>query len=188
MFVHAKNGAQLPSGQVPEHVKALCDRGLSLQSARKLAEQHPESSVREKVALFDWLLSRKDPRIQKNPAGFLYRSITDEFSLPDDFRAAAAAAARPKPAERKVITFEGREIPSRPVAEKPSDREAIDRFWNSIPSEEQEKIEPELVRKAPRFLREQYLEGRQSRGLLFQTVRQAMIDGYVRRILSQGAS
>jgi len=188
VFVQAKNGTLLFSEQLPELVKALRDRGLSLQSARKLAAQHPETSIREKIALFDWLLGRRDPRIQKNPAGFLYRSIRDDFSLPDDFRAAAAAAERPKPAERKVIPFERRDVPSRPASKKPSDREAIDRFWNSISSEEQEKIERELVHEAPRFLREQYVDGQESRGLLFQTVRQAMIDRYVRKILGQNAS
>ena len=188
VFVQAKHGAVLLSEQLPELVKALRDRGLSLQSARKLVAQHPETSIREKIALFDWLLGRRDPRIQKNPAGFLYRSIRDDFSLPDDFRAAAAAAERPKPAERKVIPFERRDVPSRPASKKPSDREAISRFWNSISSEEQEKIERELVREAPRFLREQYVDGQDSRGLLFQTVRQAMIDRYVRKILGQNVA
>jgi hypothetical protein len=65
----------------------------------------------------------------------------------------------------------------------PSDRAVIDEFWNSLATEEQERIERELVEQAPRFHQEQYLEGQQERGLLFQTVRQSMIDGYVRKQL-----
>jgi hypothetical protein len=49
--------------------------------------------------------------------------------------------------------------------------------------EEQERIERELVSNAPKFLREQYVNGRKERGLLFQTVRQSLIDSYARGAL-----
>jgi len=62
-----------------------------------------------------------------------------------------------------------------------AERESIDQFWNSLDAAERQRIEEELVVKAPPFIREQYLEGRQERGLLFQAVRQAMIDEYVRK-------
>jgi hypothetical protein len=66
----------------------------------------------------------------------------------------------------------------------PGGRDDIDQFWNCLGAEERGKIEQELVREAPPFLREQYLDGQQERGLLFQTVRQAMIDDYVRKSLA----
>jgi hypothetical protein len=67
------------------------------------------------------------------------------------------------------------------VSKLSAERESIDRFWNSLDAAEQQRIEQELVLKAPPFVREQYLEGQQERGLLFQAVRQAMIDEYVRK-------
>jgi hypothetical protein len=63
-----------------------------------------------------------------------------------------------------------------------AEREAVDQFWNSLGAEEQGRIERDLVAKAPPFLREQYLDGQEERGVLFQTVRQAMINGYVRQV------
>ena len=46
------------------------------------------------------------------------------------------------------------------------------------------RIERELVKAAPQVLRNSYIEGRKERGLLFKTVRQAIIDPYVRKQLA----
>lgn len=107
----------------------------------------------------------------------------DDFPLPADF--IAANTPKPKAAARKVIPFPKTGTPQQTIPRP--DRAAIDAFWNSLPATEQQRIEEELVSTAPRFLREQYLEGREERGLLFQTVRQAMIDEYVRGVLQQKA-
>jgi hypothetical protein len=164
----------------PELVKALTERGVSRGSARTLVGGTEEGKIREKIALFDWLSAKKDARVQRSPAGFLYRSITEDFALPDDYRAATA----PKPTKKvqKLVPLQSQTPDSQSVSRLQAEREAIDRFWNSLGAAEQQRIEQELVRKAPPFIREQYLEGRQERGLLFQAVRQAMIDEYVRQV------
>ena len=72
-------------------------------------------------------------------------------------------------------------VPSKLKAE----HDAIDRYWNSLDSDEQSRIEQELVKTAPPFVREQYLDGQQESGLLFQTVQRAMIEGYVRKCLDE---
>ena len=86
--VFAQAGKQLASAtsdDLPELGKALVDRGISRSSARSLVARIEEAKIREKIGLFDWLAAKQDPRVQKSPAGFLYRSITDDFSLPDDY-------------------------------------------------------------------------------------------------------
>src|SRR5205085_5892761 len=57
-------------------VQALIDRGISAPSARRIASQTVSTKIEEKIALVDWLSARKDPRVQKNHAGFLYGAIT----------------------------------------------------------------------------------------------------------------
>ena len=123
---------------------------------------------------------RKDQRIEKNPAGFLYRSISDDYPLPADY--VAGTAPKPMPSARKVIPFP--QAPASHHSTATSDRAEIDAFWGALPPDEQRRIEEELVAQAPRFLREQYLEGREERGLLFQTVRQAIIDEYARKTMN----
>ncbi|MEO8096059.1 MAG: replication initiator protein A [Acidobacteriota bacterium] len=161
-------------------VQSLVDRGLSAASARRIVATISVEKVQEKVALCDWLSARNDARVQKNKAGFLYRSITDDFALPEDYQ--AAVRAKLKRETSKVVPL----TRSTPQQERPgadTDRAAIDAFWNSMPTDEQERIEQDLVESAPTFLRQHYIEGRKERGLLFQTVRQSMIDTYVRKQL-----
>ena len=181
IFVKAsKNSVRLAESS--PLVQALVDRGLSAASARRIVAQTNVQKVEEKIALVDWLAARKDARVQKNPAGFLYRAITDDFALPEDYQGALRAKAK---AAIKVVPLRRQVAQSSAAA---TDRSAIDAFWNSIPLEEQERIEQDLVREAPLFLRQQYLEGHKERGLLFKTVRQAIIDEHVRKVLAQAPS
>jgi hypothetical protein len=160
-------------------VGALVERGLNRNSARTLVAGREEGKVREKIALFDWLRARKDARVQRSPAGFLYRAISEDFAMPEDYLKATVTKA---PA-RKVIPLRQPVRPEPPT--QASDRQAINDYWTAIPNEERERIEEDLVANAPKFLRQQYVEGLKERGLLFQTVRQAMIDEYVRPRIKQ---
>lgn len=155
--------------------KALIERGISRSSAEMLVNATAEDRIREKLRFFDWLRKKNDPRIRKNPAGFLYRSISEDFSLPEDYLRETAKAS--------VIPIRKQVLPE--VSPLPSDRKAIDDFWASLPADEQERTERQLVTTAPKFLREQYVAGQKERGVLFQTVRQAMIDQYVRAQLAK---
>jgi hypothetical protein len=166
-----------------ELAQALIERGVNAQSASFVLSRFDEAKIREKIAFFDWLSAKQDARVQRSPAGFLYRAITEDFALPEDYL--AASAAKPRPQERKVIPLQRHTARKDEGAKQPSDRNAIDQFWNSLDADEQGRIELELVASAPRFLREQYLEGQKDRGLLFQAVRQAMIDEHVRKTLTQ---
>lgn len=177
VFVRASNVSTRRIEQEPELVTALVERGVGLAAARKLVALVAETTVREKIALFDWLVAGKDSRVERNPAGFLYRSIAEDFPLPKDY----AATVTPP-----VVKTRARSVPlqrqkASPLQEQSSDRDAIDRFWNALEIEEQARVERDLVANAPRFLRDAYREGEVERGLLFQTVRQALIDGYARQ-------
>jgi len=184
VFVKAGKNTALHAEQSPI-VKALVERGISAASARRIAAQTTSEKVEEKIALVDWLSGRKDSRVQKNPAGFLYRAITEDFSMPEDYQGVIRAKA--KQASSKVVPI-SRQLPAQSAPPKVStDRSAIDAFWNSIPGDEQKRIESELALNAPLFLRQSYQEGQQERGPLFQVVRQSIIDGYVRQELGSKA-
>lgn len=160
----------------PQLVSELVDRGVSQSSAATLVRTIPEEKIREKLSFFDWMKAKNDPRIQRSPAGFLYRAIKDDFSPPEDYL--RATAKKPEPPKRKPVE---RPEPSSHLA---AEHAAITKFWQDLSQAEQQRIEEELVAAAPPFLREQYLEGRQEQGLLFRTVRQAMINQYVKAQLA----
>jgi hypothetical protein len=183
-----------PAEDTPGLAKELTIRGLNRKTAQLLVAQTDEAKIREKIALFDWLVSKSDRRIARSPAGFLYRAISDDFALPDDYR---GTLGRNGQSSGRVIELNRRSPGQavrrpRPTASsseglKASEREAIERYWAALPQAEQERIEKELVAKAPPFQREQYLDGQKERGVLFRAFRQAMIDKYVREVLASGA-
>lgn len=182
VFLREAKTAERAIEDEPELVKALTERGVNLASARTIVSEREESKIREKLALFDWLTAKKDGRIKRSPAGFLYRSIVEDFSLPEDF--VNARAEKPTRTVQKIVPLQSQTPEAKNGKTLDAEREAIGRYWNSLPEDEQRRIESELVTTAAPFLREQYLEGQRGRGLLFQTVRQAMIEGYVRKCLN----
>lgn len=69
-----------------------------------------------------------------------------------------------------------------------ADGAAIESFWNSLPAEERNRIEAELVLTATPFQKQHYQDGQKERGPLFQVVRQSIIDDYVRKVLAKAAA
>jgi hypothetical protein len=165
-----------------ELVKALIERGVNRSSARKLVDGTDENSIREKIAFFDWLVARKDKRIGRSPGGFLYQSIAEDFALPEDYR--SASAEKPTKKVQKILPLQSQTPHAQTGSKLKAEQEAIDQYWNALSPDEQNRVEHELVKEAAPFLREQYIDGRKERGVLFQTVRRAMIEGYVKKQLS----
>lgn len=176
----ARENDALSSSPPKELLELLTARGLTARAAERLARAATEATIREKLGLLDWLISKKDRRVERSPAGFLYRSITEDFPLPDDY-------VRERVKQRKREQSSGRvtKAPRRAAAAavEDSDRERLDQYWQSLGPEEQLRIEKQLVETAPPLMREHYVKGQQERGVLFQAFRQAMIDRYVRDLL-----
>jgi len=64
--------------------RMLLHRGISRPAALELARRFPER-VPIQVEIFDWLQSASSPRLKTNPAGFLRKSIEDDYSPPPGF-------------------------------------------------------------------------------------------------------
>jgi len=67
-------------------VKDLMDRGISDKVAEQLAEEYTESYLYSKIELFDYLIEIKSPLISKNPAGYLRKSISEDYVPPKGFK------------------------------------------------------------------------------------------------------
>jgi len=61
--------------------------------AGSLVETYSESLIAEKVAVHDWLLTAGDPRIKKNPAGYLVDSIRFGWPPPSGFKSTSERQA-----------------------------------------------------------------------------------------------
>jgi len=76
--------------------KQLIDRGVTVAAAARLARDFSREVIEDKVAVFDTLRKRGDQRISRNPAGYLVKSIRDDYSTPAGVTEEAARRAVPR--------------------------------------------------------------------------------------------
>ena len=63
----------------------LTNRGVTKATAAELVQRHSAEYLQLKIDVFDWLLDRKDKRVAKSPAGYLVKSINDDYAAPKGF-------------------------------------------------------------------------------------------------------
>ena len=89
----------------------LTERGILPKQAKKLLENCNEDElnrIAEIISYFDTLVQKRDPKISRNPIGFLYRAVESpqRFKLPASISTGIpTAAARPP---RKACEFESK--------------------------------------------------------------------------------
>ena len=78
----------------PPLVAELIGRGVTAATAADLVRRHPAERIAEKIEVFDWLTEKRDRRIARSPAGYLVKSIADDFAPPKGFESRGRARAR----------------------------------------------------------------------------------------------
>lgn len=77
--------AQGAEQETPSLVAVLTSRGITAKTAAELVKHHPAETIQAKVEVFDWLKEKKDKRIGTSPAGYLVKSIKDDYASPQGF-------------------------------------------------------------------------------------------------------
>jgi hypothetical protein len=65
----------------------LIDRGVTKAKAAELVKKHPARFLEAKIEIFDWLSAEQDERVRKSPAGYLVKSIEEDYVTPKGFLA-----------------------------------------------------------------------------------------------------
>jgi len=81
--------------------RMLVHRGISRPAAIELARRFPHRIARQ-VEVFDWLMSAEGSRIKTNPAGFLRKSIEDDYAPAPGFISDAEKKAVREESLRKI--------------------------------------------------------------------------------------
>ena len=69
-----------------QHVVALLlSKGIGRYTAQRLAKEHTEDYVRQKIAYLDYLLDVDSAKV-RNPKGWLRRAIEEDYGAPDGFK------------------------------------------------------------------------------------------------------
>ena len=89
------------NGDASALIKALVERGVTPSTAEQTVASNPADRIKAQLEVFNWLVAQKDPKVSRNPAGFLISSIKSEYSPPKAFLSREEHAARQaKAAER----------------------------------------------------------------------------------------
>ncbi|MBX3412599.1 MAG: replication initiator protein A [Pirellulales bacterium] len=154
--------------------ESLVERGVHAATARQLARQHSADVVKDRIALHDWLLGRKDKRIARSPAGFLVESIRGEFPLPLDFERQARRPS-PKHAPKQVHV-------ARPVVDDASaDDAGLDKLWSTLDDAARAEHESRALASASKLKVETFRRLRDEGSSLFDSIRREILMAHLRR-------
>lgn len=138
-----------PAG-LPPQAEALILRGVTPATASQLAASFSTEHLARHVEIFDWLLENKDPRLSKNPAGYLVESIRKDYQPPAGFESKADRQRKQQASEEK--RRKAREDQAQARKENKRQKalgEEISQAWQNLPEEERERIRQEIGKQNP---------------------------------------
>jgi hypothetical protein len=168
----------------PPLLAQLVNRWVTKTKAAELVQKHPAEHIESKIEIFDWRVEKKDKQIAMNPAGWLVKSIEDDYPSPKGFtsRAERAREAEAKQAAILKANEERRRQREKEAAEK-AERAAIIAYREALTPERLKQHEAEALDETSEETRKHYESTTQPsmRRLLLGSV----LDGYIRTILQK---
>jgi Replication initiator protein A len=133
----------------PPLVMELVHRGVTQATAVELVQRHPAETIQAKLEVFDWLMEKQDKRVAKSPAGYLVKSISDDYAAPKGFESRAARQSRAA-AERQTArqAAEQRRRQQEQAARDQAEREAVDAYLQGLTPAERKALEAEALARA----------------------------------------
>jgi hypothetical protein len=128
----------------------LTKRRVTPTTARAIATQYPAGRITAKIEAFDWLLQRRDSRVSKNPAGYLVKSIQDDYAAPHGFATKAQLVASHQEQQRRAEAERLRRQRTeqhhiQQEAEQLQFRTTWKPVWDALPPSEQDAIRQHIT-------------------------------------------
>ena len=131
--------------ETPTIEQALGRRGVSAAKAEKLAREHPAEKIEGKLQVFDWLAAKEDKRVAKSPAGYLVKSIEDDYAPPKGFITKAQQQQREEAKQAKEHkAAEERRRKQAQDAQEQAEQQAVLAYWNALSPQEQAELDARL--------------------------------------------
>jgi Replication initiator protein A len=120
----------------------LVQRGVTRARAVALTTKYPMEMIAAKIDVFDWMTASGDKRIGKSPAGYLVKSIEDDYAAPKGFvskaeREKQEAAKR----ESERTAAEAHRSRHEKAAREKAERDAIHAYWGALSPGEQAALD-----------------------------------------------
>lgn len=164
-------------------IHALVERGVTQNTAAHLSRSYSEDRIKTQLEVFDWMLGQKDPKMARNPAGFLIASIKGEYTPPKGFVSKGDAEKRAQQAETRKRKEEERKARAlaREEERKRSQAQLCETFWASLSQDERNRLQGEALEHAS-IVEQQVIE----RGGPFAAATRALIlDSFALKLMQQ---
>lgn len=164
--------------------QALIERGVTATAAQETVRAFPKDRVQQQIEVFDWLVDRKDPRVERNPAGYLVSAIRSEYTAPREF------VARVDDEQRKARRIEAERKREEKLLREKEEAErkrlavemAITEFWQSLSPDERSRSEGDALLQANAFEKSLLGQG----GSLATATRKKLLDAYALQRIEAG--
>ena len=160
----------------------LENRGIHAAAAFELVQVHPAPLIEAKIEVFDWLLARQDKKLAKNPAGYLLKSITDNYAVPPGFVSKAAHELKAEQTRQAEEVKAGdRRKRLKQDAEAKAERQRINDHRNQLSPEQLAELESIAIDQADPAIRQTLADTSEPniRRMLISSV----IDEHIRHLL-----
>lgn len=125
----------------PPLVTELINHGVTRSIAVELVQRYPDR-IEPKLDVLDWLTAKGDKRSAKNPAGWLVKSIQDDYAAPKGFISKAERQRRAEAKQAKEReAAEARRHKMESDAQAQAEQQAIEAYWASLPEEQQTELQ-----------------------------------------------
>ena len=137
---------------------------MTRATAAELVRQQPVERIEAKLEVFDWLMEKQDKRVARSPAGYLVKSITDDYAAPKGFESKATRQARAE-AKRQADreTAEQRRRQREQEARVRAVLEEVDAYLKRLTPAERKALEAEALARAGAEARQGYEEAAPAR-------------------------
>jgi hypothetical protein len=138
-----------PEPELLPLVTELTKREVTKATAAELVQKLPADFIELKLDVFDWLIEKHDKRVAKSPAGYLVKSINDDYAQPKGFvskadRQQREEARQAKERQTAADLRRQRELDASEQAEK---KRIID-YWESLTPQEQAELDAAATAQA----------------------------------------
>jgi hypothetical protein len=166
-------------------VEALVERGVTQTTAEQTVRSVPAERISNQLEVFDWLVAKNDPKLSRNPPGYLISSIRSEYAPPKAFLTREEEAKKQAKALERKRRLEEKERAKEleRKAKEAAKENAIREFWNTLSDEERAKLETEAIANSSSFEQNVIARG----GVLAAATKKSILDSYALKLMQQAA-
>ncbi len=177
--------ATLTGPEPTKHEHELTERGVTPATAAELVLGYTAERIQAKLEIFDWLMSKQDKRVSKNPGGFLAEAIRKDYAAPRGFESKVERERRiaVQEEQRRKVEQAKKKAEEEQQAKYEEEQGRIKAHWDSLSKAAQDELLKEAMNHpSSHFFVRQY-KNAGDKQQLSDRYRKIILDSYILKLL-----